>query len=94
MVKGTYTFADSGEQCYAQLNFINGKLAQVFGYKGQDDTGAPAEITPAQGDTFTILRKWKELDTNGNIKQAVWEPGDTLTFGTSTSLTWEEEYAP
>ena len=94
VVKGLYTFADSGEQRYAQLNFINGKLAQVFGYKGQDDTGAPAEITPAQGDTFTILRKWMELDSNSNVKQTVWEQGDTLTFGSASSITWEEVYAP
>lgn len=94
VVKGTYTFADSGEQRYAQLNFISGKLAQVIGYTGQDDTGAPAEITPAQGDTFTILRKWMELDSSGNVQQTAWEPGDTLTFGTDTSFTWEEVYAP
>jgi hypothetical protein len=34
VVKGIYTFAGSGEQRYAQLHFINGKLAQVFGFKG------------------------------------------------------------
>lgn len=94
VVKGIYTFAGSGEQRYAQLHFINGKLAQVLGFKGQDDTGAPAEITPAQGDTFTILRKWLELDSDGNIRQTVYEQGDTLTFRAGASFTWEEVYAP
>ena len=86
VVKGIYTFAGSGEQRYAQLHFINGKLAQVLGFKGQDDTGAPAEITPAPGDTFTILRKWLELDSQGNVAQAVYDEGDPLTFSEETSF--------
>ncbi len=94
IVKGTYTFSDSGEQRSAQLQFMDGKLAQIFGYKGQDDAGAPAEITPSRGDTFTISQKWLELDSNGNVNQVVYEPGDTLTFGPDTALTWEEVYAP
>lgn len=94
VVEGTYTFADSGEQRYAHLNFMDGKLAQIFGYKGQDDAGAPAEITPSPGDTFTILQKWMDLDANGNVKQVVYEPGDVLTFGPDIAFTWEEVYAP
>jgi hypothetical protein len=60
----------------------------------KDDTGAPAEITPSPGDTFTILRKWLELDSQGNVAQAVYEEGDTLTFGGDASFSWEEVYAP
>ncbi len=94
IVKGTYTFSDSGEQRSAQLQFMDGKLAQIFGYKGQDNAGAPAEITPSPGDTFTISQKWLELDSNGNVNQVVYEPGDTLTFRSDTAFTWEEVYAP
>jgi hypothetical protein len=94
IVKGTYTFSDSGEQRSAQLQFMDGKLAQIFGYKGQENAGAPAEITPSPGDTFTISQKWLELDSNGNVNQVVYEPGDTLTFGPDTAFTWEEVYAP
>jgi len=93
-LSGTYTFADSGEKEFAQLLFRDGKLTQVFGYQGQDDTGAPAEITPAQGDTFTILQKWMDLDSSGNVMQIVEVPGDTLTFGSNSVFTWSAVYAP
>ena len=91
---GTYTFADSGEQKYAQLLFMDGKLTQVYGYQGSDDTGAPAEITPAEGDTFTILQKWMDLDASGNVTQVVEEPGDVLSFGAGAAFTWSAVYAP
>ncbi len=93
-LNGTYTFVDSGEQKFAQLLFMNGKLTKVLGYQGSNDTGAPAEITPSDGDTFTILRKWMDLDTNGNVTQVVEEPGDTLTFSNNSSFTWSAVYAP
>jgi hypothetical protein len=93
-LNGTYTFADSGEQKFAQLLFMDGKLTQIYGYQGQNDTGAPAEITPAQGDTFTILQKWMDLDSSGNVTQVVEVPGDTLTFSSNSVLTWSAVYAP
>jgi hypothetical protein len=92
-LNGTYTFADSGEQKYAQLLFMDAKLTQVFGYQGADDTGAPAEITPSNGDTFTILQKWMDLDTSGNVTQEVDVPGDTLTFSNNSVFTWSAVYA-
>ncbi len=94
ILKGTYTFADSGEQRYAQLHFIDGKLVRVLGFTGQDDTGSPAEISPAAGDQFTILQKWMDLDSSGKVTQVVYEPGDTLTFGNDAAFTWEAVYAP
>ena len=93
-LNGTYTFADSGEQKFAQLLFMDGKLTQIYGYQGQNDTGAPAEITPAQGDTFTILQKWMDLDSSGNVTQVVEVPGDTLTFSSNSVFTWSAVYAP
>lgn len=100
-VNGTYTFADTGEQRFAQMLFMNGKLVQVLGYNGQADpanaqndvNGAPSEITPSQGDTFTLLQKWMDLDASGNVTQVVSEPGDTLTFSVDP-FTWTAEYAP
>jgi hypothetical protein len=94
VVNGTYTFTDTGQQQRAQLHFIDGKLAQVLGFNTQDQTGAPAEISPSDGDTFTIVQKWLELDSNGKVTQAVYEPGETLTFSSGTSFTWETVYAP
>jgi hypothetical protein len=93
-LNGTYTFADSGEQKFAQLLFTNGKLTQVYGYQGTDDTGAPAEITPSQGDTFSILQKWMDLDSSGNVTQVGEVPGDTLTFSNGSAFTWDAVYAP
>jgi hypothetical protein len=93
-LNGTYTFADSGEQIFAQLLFMDGKLTQVYGYQGTDDTGAPAEITPSDGDTFTILQKWMDLDASGNVTQVVEVPGDTLTFTNNSVFTWSAVYAP
>jgi hypothetical protein len=93
-LNGTYTFADSGDQKFAQLLFMDGKLTKVLGYQGSNDTGAPAEITPSDGDTFTITQKWMDLDTSGNVTQVVEEPGDTLTFSSTSVFTWSAEYAP
>ena len=64
--------------------FKDGKLFQVFGYLGDSEAGAPAEITPTLGDQFIISQKWMELDSNGAISQVVSEEGDTLTFGLSS----------
>jgi hypothetical protein len=93
-INGTYTFADSGEQRFAQLLFMDGRLTQVYGYQGTDDAGAPAEITPSDGDTFTILQKWMDLDASGNVTQVVEEPGETLTFSSNNAFTWTAVYAP
>ena len=92
-VAGTYTFADGGDPLYARLRFQNGKLIQVLGYNGSAETGAPAEISPQSGDTFTVLQKWMELDAQGNISTTTSEPGETLTFG-DAPFTWKEVFAP
>ena len=91
-VEGTYTFAQTGESRYAQLHFRNGALTQVVGFTSQTDLGAPREITPAQGDTFTIFDKWMDLDANGNVTGIVKENGKTLTFG-SQPFKWVQLYA-
>jgi hypothetical protein len=91
-VEGNYTFAQTGETRYAQLHFQNGKLTQVVGFTGETDTGAPREITPAQGDTFTIFDKWIDLDANGNVTGIAKVNGKTLTFG-SQPFKWVQLYA-
>lgn len=98
-VNGTYTFADTGEQRYAQLLFMDGKLFQILGYNSQDPanpgevTGSPWEITPSAGDSFTLLQKWMDLDSSGNVTQIVNLPADTLFFS-GENFTWAVEYAP
>jgi hypothetical protein len=92
-VKGTYTFAESGEERSALLYFKDGKLFQIFGFTGAETAAAPAEITPDVGDTFTLSQKWMELDSSGKVTQIVYEDGDTLTF-TDSAFSWEQVYAP
>jgi hypothetical protein len=90
--EGIYTFAESGERRYARLYFSNGQLRQVFGYTGENGTGAPREITPQSGDTFTLLEKWLDLDAQGKVSQVAQQEGETLTFG-EAMFTWEQLYA-
>jgi len=92
-VDGTYTFKETGETRKAQLLFKDEYLFQVMGYVGSATTGAPSEITPNQGDTFTITRKWLDLDANGKISKISTTEGDVLTFG-NKPFKWQQEYLP
>jgi hypothetical protein len=91
-VDGLYTFADSGEQRHSRLYFRQGQLQQIFGFTDQDGVGAPAEIYPSNGDTFTIQQNWMDLNTDGSVKGNTIVEGSTLTFG-EQMFTWEEVYA-
>jgi len=91
-VEGLYTFKESGEQRYAQLHLQNEKLTRVVGFTGDTDTGAPHEITPAAGDTFTIYDKWMDVDANGKVTGTAKQQGITLTFG-SEPFKWVQLYA-
>lgn len=88
-VEGIYTFGDSGESRQAVLLFRNGFLRQVFGFTGSEEAGAPREIIPQPGDQFTILEKWLDLDSNGNIVQEAFQEGGILTF-TEQTFQWQE----
>jgi hypothetical protein len=91
-VEGVYTFADGSDSRYARLYFSDGELKQVYGYTGQDGTGAPREIIPEFGDTFTILEQWMDLVPGGSAEFATQE-GNTVVFGDEV-MTWEELDAP
>jgi len=80
-VDGVYRFTDSGETRYARLYFRDGVLRQVFGFDGDGEVGAPREIIPQTGDSFTILDQWMDLDSNGNVTGITPIEGETLTFG-------------
>ncbi len=86
-VEGTYTFSDTGEQRKARLLFRDGKLRQVFGFT-EGAAGAPSEITPQAGDTFTVLETWLDLDSQGKVTATAQQEGKTLTFG-NQGFTWE-----
>jgi len=88
-VDGIYTYADDGETRPARLYFRAGVLRQVFGFTGTDETGAPREITPQTGDTFTIQERWLDLDANGAVTGAATQAGETLTFS-DQPFVWQE----
>ena len=87
-VDGIYNFVDGSEPRSATMNFSNGSLRSVFAFTG-DQAGAPREVTPQPGDTFTILQKWLDLDSSGKVEEISTQDGDTLTFG-SDPFTWVE----
>lgn len=90
-VDGIYTFSDTGASVKARLDFQNGYLVQVFGMTGDDQAGAPREITPQRGDTFTLLEKWLDITSRG-AAQVTYENGETFAFGTDPFV-WEQLYA-
>ncbi|CAN5821056.1 hypothetical protein BH10CHL1_BH10CHL1_24760 [soil metagenome] len=91
-VDGTYTYKDGGDTQSARLYFRNGVLRQVFGFTNADENGAPREITPQAGDTFTIQEQWMDLDQNGKVEQTTTQTGGVLTFG-EQPFTWKEQNA-
>jgi len=64
-----------------------------MGFVGGSTAGAASEITPNQGDTFTITYKWLDLDANGKVSKISTSEGDVLTFG-SKPFQWSQEYLP
>lgn len=92
-VEGIYTFASSGERLNAFINFRDGEMVSVYGITGTEDTGAPREITPQSGDTFTLIDKWLQLDSNGNVAETELLESDTVLTFRGQPFTWEESYA-
>lgn len=88
-VEGNYTFADSGETRRALLYFSNGALTSVFGFTGTEDVGELHEVTPQMGDTFTVLEKWLDLDSQGGVSQVAYQEGGMITFS-GKPVKWEE----
>jgi len=90
-VDGYYSAADSGDSRFAKLYFRDGKLQQVFAFTGDNQSGAPHEMVPQTGDTFTILDKWLDPVSGGGFKESM-QKGESLTFG-DNMFTWKELYA-
>ena len=91
-VDGIYTYVD-GEIRHARLYFQDGSLRQVFGFTHEGGTGAPREIIPQPGDTFTVLETWIDLDGQGKVVRKATQEGGTLTFG-DTMFAWKDLDAP
>jgi hypothetical protein len=81
IVHGTYKFVDDGSEMDAAIRFTgDNKMQSVFGFNGENGTGAPREITPQPGDTFTITEQWLDFDKNPD-GEFVDYTGGTMTFG-------------
>ena len=91
-VDGIYSFVGGSDTRNARLYFRDGVLQHVYGFTGQDDVGAPREIIPKSGDSFTLIDQWIDLDSEGNIIGKSHLPGETLTF-TDDTFRWDEIYA-
>jgi hypothetical protein len=91
-VDGVYTYADGGESRYARMYFSDGLLLHTFGFTGEGGAGAPREIIPQPGDSFTVLERWLDLDARGSVVQESAQTGGTLVFG-DQNFVWEEMYA-
>jgi len=91
-VRGTYTFADSGNKMDAEIDFYGSDMESVWGFTGDNNSaGAWREITPQPGDTFTITQEWLEF-TNNPDGEFIDYDGGTMTFG-DTPFTMVPYYA-
>jgi hypothetical protein len=80
-VRGLYTFVQDGNQLDAVIYFTgDGQMQSIYGFTGEDGTGAPREILPRTGDTFTIYEEWLVFDENPEGDFVDFE-GGTMTFG-------------
>ena len=86
---GIYAFQGGGTRAARLIWDAQGNLRAVYGFTNVDFSGAPSEITPEVGDTFTILDQWYDLAT----QEYTSEPGDVLTFG-DTPWTYSAVPAP
>ncbi len=92
-VEGTYTYTQSGDSLSALLNFRDGELVSVFGITGDGDTGAPRQIIPQAGDTFTVREKWLQLNASGAVEGTIYQDSATVLTFSSQAFTWESTYA-
>ncbi|MDD4043703.1 MAG: clostripain-related cysteine peptidase [Anaerolineaceae bacterium] len=92
-VEGTYTYQNTGESHTAQMLFRDEKLFKTLIFVGGDTAGAPYEITPGVGDSFTVSRRWLDLDNSGTVSGISFDAGDTITF-TGDTIEWGTQYLP
>jgi hypothetical protein len=64
-VRGVFQYEGSSNQIDAVMTFGgDGKMLNIYGFNGENGAGAPREITPQPGDTFTIIEEWLDFDQN------------------------------
>ena len=79
--RGIFQYAGSSRRIDAVMQFGgDGKMKNIYGFIGQDGKGAPREIIPQPGDTFTIIEEWLDFDQNPD-GEFVDYLGGVMTFG-------------
>jgi hypothetical protein len=92
-VNGIYKFANGEPDRYSILYFDgDGNLVKVMAFSSTENSGPQHEITPEQGDKFSILQQWIPMTDNGEESSTVYKESGILTFG-ETPWTWEEHAA-
>jgi clostripain len=92
-VKGIYKFANGESDRYAIIYFDgDGNMMNVMGFSSTKPEGPQHEITPEQGDQFSILHQWIPMTDNGGETETIYKESGLLTFG-DTPWTWEEHPA-
>ena len=92
-VDGIYKFVNGEDDRYATLYFDgDGGLVKVMGFGSTENTGPQHEITPEQGDQFSILHQWIPMTDQGGETETIYKEAGLLTFG-ETPWTWEEHPA-
>lgn len=92
-VKGIYKFINGEEDRFAILSFDgDGNMMNVMGFNSTEPVGPQHEITPEQGDQFSILHQWIPMKSDGEETETVYKEAGALTFG-DTPWTWEEHPA-
>ncbi len=92
-VRGVYTFAGTGTQLEAEMDFNgDGDMQGVWGFsRSSDGSGTWHEIIPRPGDTFTITEEYLEFDEDPAGLFVDYD-GGTMTFG-DTPFTMVPYYA-
>ena len=90
-VEGRYQFKDGTER-RAKLFFKDDKLIKTVTFT---NNGAPREITPREGDSFTVVHQYIALNSDNPDAEVEYfeQDGDSFTFG-KQRLTLETLTAP
>jgi hypothetical protein len=80
-VYGQYTFAGTNDTREAAINFWgNGDMKDIFAFEDSDGAGAPRQVSPSVGDTFTIWEEWLEYDEQEGSYAFVDYEGGVMTY--------------
>lgn len=92
-VYGLFTAKGSRKTREALMKFDgNGKMRSLWAFSGNELAGAPRQVTPKAGDTFTIWEEWLEQDPQTEEWVYNYYEGGTMTFG-KKPLTMQSYYA-